>query len=349
MLVSISRSEHWVMKKRFGLPIVGVLFGCGFAAPWIFAARQQTFQALPSQTRQNLTLLEPLNLAQIPVAEAKVSTEVALSTQDEIKFQRVMNDARDRHLYQRPIGEVMQAIAEQLLDTPYQENLLDESPNETLTISLQKFDCVLFIESVLAMARGVAKQDYSASTYVNHVREQRYANGEMNGYCSRLHYFSEWLADNQKRAIVKNLTSDLAGISIDKTLNFMSVHWQTYPQLAHSKANRQCIAEMESKLDNASIRYIPTQQIQSQYAALEPGDVIAIATKIPGLDVTHTGLVYRSRSGKLGMIHAAPVKGVMISPDLQRYVAKVDDAIGILVARPIDPRTPQNHELTSVR
>ena len=327
------------MKKRVGLSIVGVLFCCGFTTPWIFAAGQQTLQVLPSQTRQNPIPSEPLMPPQVPVTEAKVSTEAALSTQDQIKFEWIMNDARDRNLYQRPIGEIMQAIAEQLLDSPYQENLLDKSPNETLTLSLQKFDCVLFIESVLAMARGIAEQDYSASTFINHTREQRYVNGEINGYCSRLHYFSEWLADNQKRTIVKNITSDLRGVSIAKTLNFMSAHWQIYPQLAHSESNRQCITEMESKLDDDSILYIPTQQIQSQYAALKPGDVIAIATKVPGLDVTHTGLIYRGPSGEIGLIHAAPVKGVMISPDLQHYVSRVDDAIGILVARPIDPQS----------
>ncbi len=327
------------MKKRVGLPILGILVGWAVASPWLFAVGQQTLQALSAPTTQSA--YPPPSFTQTPVIEAKtLSTEVALSTQDEISFQRIMKYARDRNLYQRPIGTIMQAIAEQLLDTPYQEKLLDESSTETLTLSLQKFDCVLFIESVLAMTRGIAKQDYSTSTYVQNIREQRYVNGEMKGYCSRLHYFSEWLAENQKRNIVKSLTSELDGIPINKTLNFMSVHWQAYPQLAHSEANRQCISEMESTLNTANIRYIPTDQIQSKYAALKSGDVIAIATKIPGLDVTHTGLIYRSSNGDIGLIHSAPVRGVMISPNLQHYVERVEDAIGILVARPVDPRTP---------
>ena len=325
------------MKKRVGLPIVGMLLGCAAVSPWIWAVGQQ---ALSSPTLQS-AYLKPSSPTQTPVIEAKtLSTEMALSAQDEVSFQRIMKYARDRDLYQRPMGRVMQAVAEQLLATPYQENLLDESSTETLTLSLQKFDCVLLIESVLAITRGIVKRDYSTSTYIQNIREQRYVNGELNGYCSRLHYFSEWLAENQKRNIMKSLTSKLDGVPINKTLNFMSTHWQAYPQLAHSEANRQCISEMESTLDNASIRYIPTDQIQSKYALLESGDVIAIATKIPGLDVTHTGLVYRSPNGGIGLIHSAPVRGVMISPNLQRYVERVDDAIGILVARPVDPRTP---------
>ncbi|MCY7275170.1 MAG: DUF1460 domain-containing protein, partial [Phormidesmis sp. CAN_BIN44] len=149
------------MKKRVGLPIVGMLFSCAAVSPWLFAVGQQTLQALSSPTPQPAHL-KPSSLTQTPVIEAKtLSTEVALSTQDEISFQRIMKYARDRDLHQRPIGNVMQAIAEQLLATPYQESLLDESSTETLTLSLQKFDCVLFIESVLAITRGITKQDYS--------------------------------------------------------------------------------------------------------------------------------------------------------------------------------------------
>jgi hypothetical protein len=55
------------------------------------------------------------------------------------------------------------------------------------------------------------------------------------------------------------------------------------------------------------------------------------------LDVTHVGLVYRDR-GQVGLIHAAPGSGVKLSPDLERYVSRVEDSIGIMVARPVEPR-----------
>ncbi len=327
------------MKKRIELLAIGLLLGWAAAASGLFAVGQQTLKALSSPSTPSVDP-QPLSLTQSPGIDAKPLTEMALSPPDQINFQRIMKYARDHDLSQRPIGNVMQAIAEQLLGTPYQEKLLDSSSTETLTLSLQKLDCVLFIESVLAITRGIIKQDYSTSTYIQNIQEQRYINGKLNGYCSRLHYFSEWLVENQKRNIVKSLTAELDGVPLNKTLNFMSTHWQTYPQLAHSEANRHCISKMESTLDNASIRYIPTNQIPSKFAALKSGDVIAIATKVPGLDVTHTGLVYRSQNGDIGLIHSAPVRGVMISPNLQRYVERLDDAIGILVARPVDPRTP---------
>jgi Protein of unknown function (DUF1460) len=317
-----------MVMKKLKLPLLGLLLGCGLVSSKVFAAGQQPFEESVSHFSTSLSLppQTTLDRTKSPIAEEKT----ALSTQDAAIFQNLMQRAIDQKFDQLPMGERMQAIAEQFIGSPYEANLLDQSP-ETLKISLQKFDCVLFVETVLAMARGIAQQDYSASTFIHHVREQRYVDGKTNGYCSRLHYFSEWLADNQKRGIVTNLTASLSGVSLKKSLNFMSAHWQKYPQLANSKANRDCIAKMESTL--GSIQYIPYEQIRRQYSALKPGDVIAIATDLPGLDVTHTGLIYRSPSGEIGLIHAAPGRGVKISPDLERYVGRVDHAIGILVAR----------------
>jgi hypothetical protein len=83
--------------------------------------------------------------------------------------------------------------------------------------------------------------------------------------------------------------------------------------------------------------YIPQERIVEAYAELEPGDIIATATHIKGLDVTHTGLVYDNSDGTRGLLHASTSGGVKVSPDLQSYVQGVDATIGIIVARPLEP------------
>ena len=40
----------------------------------------------------------------------------------------------------------------------------------------------------------------------------------------------------------------------------------------------------------------------------------------------------------MGFIHASPAGQVTIARDLETYISKVDRAIGILIARPIDPQ-----------
>ncbi|MDJ0649747.1 MAG: DUF1460 domain-containing protein [Xenococcaceae cyanobacterium MO_188.B19] len=263
-------------------------------------------------------------------------------TENVKRFHEIMEKAITYNLSDTSMGHIMQAVAEQFLGTDYKAGLLDRSKQETLFISLKNFDCVLFIETVLAIARNIALKDYQYQTFTNHIVEQRYRNGRLNGYCSRLHYFLEWISDNQKRGTVKNMAPDLGGIALKKKLNFMSTNPSRYPQLANNNANYQCIVEMEANLQPLKIDYIPKNQIKSMYAYLQPGDIIGIATNIPGLDTTHTGLIYRNSKGQTGLLHASPIGKVTIAPDLQRYVNNVKHSIGILIARPIDPRQIKN-------
>ena len=258
--------------------------------------------------------------------------------QEDPKFKTVIEYAKKQNISQLPMGEIIQAIADYFIGTPYIAGLLDQSNQESLVITLDGFDCVLFVETVLAMARGIAVQDYSYPTFVNHIIDQRYWNGQINGYCSRLHYFSEWIADNQRRGNIVNIAAELGGERVNKQLFFMSKNRWEYPQIASNNNNYQCIVNMENNISRLKIDYIPYYKISSVYSQLKPGDIIAVATEINGLDVTHTGLVYRNSDGNIGLIHASPAGKVTVAYDLERYIWNVESAIGILVARPIDPR-----------
>lgn len=253
-------------------------------------------------------------------------------------FEEVMAYARAENLHERPFGEIMQTIGLRFEGTPYVTGMLDEPEEETLIVNLTGFDCVLFIETVLALAQGIAQEDYAYATFADNVRALRYRDGVMNGYCSRLHYFSEWIADNENDGTIENLTDDLGGRLLDTQLTFMSEHRDAYPRLAENDSLFQGIQEMEADLAHLDIYYIPQDQIRTVYDRLQPGDILATATDIGGLDVSHSGLVYKGPDGSTGFLHASTTGGVKVSPDLQRYVEKNKRQIGIVVARPIDPR-----------
>ena len=70
-------------------------------------------------------------------------------------------------------------------------------------------------ETVLATARGVAVSDTSYSGFARRLAEQRSRNGTMRGYCSRLHYFTEWPADNEDRGLLRASLSNGVVVSPD--------------------------------------------------------------------------------------------------------------------------------------
>src|SRR5690606_19895994 len=124
-------------------------------------------------------------------------------------FAGVMSRAQSENLHDLPLGEVMQEVGKEFMARPYLTGVLDKPAEETLICRLDGFDCVTFLESALALSRTIKAEDYSYETYARHMMDQRYRDGEMDGYCSRLHYFSDWIADNERRGNVRNITQSL--------------------------------------------------------------------------------------------------------------------------------------------
>lgn len=275
-----------------------------------------------------------------PAARDTLQTNVRVTSyeMDDVSlrvFGEVMAEARAENLHERPIGEVMQAIGLKFRDAPYVTGILDEPGGESLICRLDGFDCVTFVETALAMARGVLDEDYSPETFQANVLETRYRGGEIDGYCSRIHYFTEWVVANESRGIVDDVTEEIGGVPLEKRFNFMTQNRESYPRLVDNDELFECIREMEQELATHSFHYIPQERISSVYDRLEAGDILALVTNIDGLDVTHTGLVYANDDGTKGMLHASTSGGVIVSPDLQRYVMNNRRQIGILVARPV--------------
>ena len=249
-------------------------------------------------------------------------------------FAEVMEYARENNLHERPIGEIMQEIGLQFRGKPYVAGMLDEPAEETLICRLDGFDCVTFVETALAMAYGILEEDYSYDTFAKNVMRLRYRGGVMDGYCSRLHYFTDWVHDNEKRGHVEDVTEMIGGIPFDRTINFMTKNRASYPRLVSNDSLFECIQQAERRLGEVDLYYIPQDRIRSAYDKLQAGDIIATTARMEGLDVTHTGLVYDTGRGK-GLLHASTSGGVKVSPDLQEYVEGNRGVIGIFVARPL--------------
>ncbi len=163
---------------------------------------QTPLTTLSEDNQQKQT--KPVTPISIPNSTLAQVVDTIPNDPDGERFKQIIEKAIAIKLHEKPIDEIIQTIAHQLLGTSYQAGLLDQTPNETLIASLTKFDCVLFIETVLALVRGIAVQDYTYSNFTTNIEDQRYRQGKMGSYCDRLHYFSEWIADNEKRGNLVN-------------------------------------------------------------------------------------------------------------------------------------------------
>jgi len=246
-----------------------------------------------------------------------------------------MEEARQSQLHTESPGTIIRTLGQKFLGAPYAEGLLDASSDEILVTDLTRFDCVLYVEAVVAMADGVAKEDYQFDSFKRRLESLRYRHGVREDYNSRLHYFTEWIKDNEARGQVEDITRVSGGLPLGKTLNFMSSHRDSYPRLVASEQAFRGIVEMERALEGMELFHIPQDQIHRSYDVLRDGDILAMSTHIKGLDVVHTGFAYQQPDGSFGMLHASTNGGVKVSPDLAAYVKSNRSQIGIIVARPL--------------
>jgi len=247
--------------------------------------------------------------------------------------------------WESPVGRSAIRVGELAVGTPYEAFTLEAylraggSPSRTepLTLSLTRFDCVTLVESCLAVAR-LADDNRAPSweRFGREVERMRYRGGERDAYASRLHYFSEAIADGEKRGLLRDLGAELGGVEDVRPLRFMTEHRASYPALADDRVFRE-IGAMERRLDGHARRVVPTVRIPEVSDRIETGDVLAFATAIPGLDVTHAAFAYRDANGTLRVLHA-PLSGGVVEitrATLPEYVAAIRRSTGILIARPL--------------
>jgi hypothetical protein len=338
--------RHWKI-----LSISAIVSGAGIVGTLMMPNRStQASLAKPIQSTPQITATPTPQLS--PLDRQKLLTL-------QFKFHRQQWQKLD-------LGDRLQIVAQAFIGESYRANLLDQGADEQAFVSLHEFDCVLFLETVLSVTSALSTVDLSAlsaypesstersapipaqelnlveNTTFQTIQRYRYRDGKLNDYCSRLHYFSDWVLDNQQRGLVK----DIGTVPLKRSLNFMTQNWKKYPPIVKTPSLKNCIKATElsisQKLQAGQLNYIPIEDLQQQESTLRSGDLVGLVTNLDGLDVTHSGFLYRKGPQSLaGLLHASVRSGIKISPNLEKYVRGVDGAIGIIVARPISPVPPE--------
>lgn len=246
---------------------------------------------------------------------------------------RILNDAYSTNL-QNP-NERIGHIARMFLGKPYVAHTLECTP-EQLSINIDELDCTTFVETVIAMAYTVGEGRTSWRDFVSNLEKIRYRDGDLDGYSSRLHYISDWIVNNSYRGNLQEVTSDFNCESYTiKTLDFMTTHRDSYKALSdeneYTKLKNHEIGYRRHRYPYIKTSTLKNKEIQN---LLKDGDIIALTTKTPGLDVSHMGLI-AIVEGVPHLMHASmKAMKVIIDPlPLHKYLNNSKSLTGIRIIR----------------
>lgn len=239
------------------------------------------------------------------------------------------------------IGNLASLTAQTFIGSPYVANTLDGSDKEQLIVNLREFDCTTFIESVVALAQEIKRDNPSLEGFESCLKKLRYNNGEINGYTSRLHYMLDWISNNINNNTIENITQQLGGEPISKKINFMSSHVDNYMILKKFPHMVEDIIKTENKI-NRQIEHknnfilLKKEKFKEVSNLLNDGDIVLFATKIDGLDYSHMGFVICDDNEEPKLLHASSGKSkkVIIDPKtLNEYLMDSSNCIGITILR----------------
>lgn len=229
-------------------------------------------------------------------------------------------------------ANAMLQIGKSYIGTKYVTNTLEEPEGEErLIIRTDAVDCMTFVEYTLAQALGPA--------FAENLQKIRYRDGIIHGYPSRLHYASDWIDNGVRHGFLTDVTAENHTPTMKLSLSYMSAHPEKYKKLADSPENVARMAECEQALSEKTVHWLPKDKLpDTGLPWIMDGDIIALTTQVPGLDIAHVGIaIYKN--GRLHLLHASSTLGkvVVSTTPLRQMLNKNKSWSGLRVVRMSQP------------
>ncbi len=257
-----------------------------------------------------------------------VSFTVFSQTKDEVIF----TEKNKIELTATP-SEGILSIAKSFLETPYVAHTLEINEKEQLVCNLNELDCFTFDENVLALYLTKKSNSNSFENFKKILTSLRYRDENIDGYGSRLHYFTEWTRQAEKKGWIKDITLEIGGEIRNKEVNFMSVNNKMYPKITDEKTLKT-IEKNERKINQKPLSQIEKTKVASIENKIKEGDLIAMTSTLEGMDCNHVGIAVLINN-RIHLLHASSVlKKVVISEEpLSEYLMGKKKDAGIMVLR----------------
>lgn len=237
---------------------------------------------------------------------------------DSLLIDSLLHKSADSHFH--TAGDCIMFFAEAFEGVPYKSGTLDTGVTESLVVRTDSLDCTTYVETVLALYLASKKHNPGYKDYVESLQQIRYRGGVVNGYVSRLHYFSDWVKDNEAKNILCERTNDNTHEVRVFSLNYMTEHAGLYRQLRDNDSLLCEMRKIETKWENIEMSYIPKNNLclSESELKIKDGDVLSLTTNISGLDVVHLGFASWI-DGHLHLLHASSLHGKVVTDPLSLF------------------------------
>ncbi|MBW6485187.1 MAG: DUF1460 domain-containing protein [Syntrophobacterales bacterium] len=245
----------------------------------------------------------------------------------------LLGAAAERKDNEKTLPELAVSLGKQFLGAPYQPQTLEREGGEILVANLRAFDCMTFVESVIALALAIKSGETDCQCYLEKLKKIRYRGGLIDGYPSRLHYFTDWLGDNEHKGLAVDMTSRLGGLPVNKSFNELTRHRDDHPPLQDDAIFRK-MQKVEAACSRRAFHFIPKERWGETEGGIADGDLIAITTNREGIDVLHVGFAVLVKK-KAHLMHASSKAGAVVLSDvtLNGYLREKRSRTGVIVGR----------------
>lgn len=229
--------------------------------------------------------------------------------------------------------------ARHFIGRPYVAATLEKADPEKLVVNLRQLDCTTLVETTAALAMTKREGSTCFARYCENLERLRYRHGRMDGYLSRLHYFTWWMHDNIKKGLIAEV-ADSKHFNTPLRVNnyYMSRFPERYKMLRMHPEWVDSIRTMEQAANGEGGTYLAEQHTaltRKELGIIKDGDLIAIVTTKAGLDYSHLGFAAWGRDGRLHLLNASSIhKKVVEEPKtLRQYLREHKTSVGIRVMR----------------
>ncbi len=237
----------------------------------------------------SMTLIKLLRMSEIPKG---LTRTIVRQTLDRVRSVSAM-------------GARIAIFSEQFLNCPYYKNSLigavDE--REVFTASFDGFDCVTYLETVVALARASTPDEF-----IDNLRNIRYSDGIVD-WKKRNHYMTTWIRNNTRTGIVRDRTQG--------------------PGVVERRRCLRALTGMPAR--TVRVRSIPKKAFMRRQHDIQTGDLVFFASTRRDRDVFHCGLLIRDETVRIR--HASLSQGQVVDQELTEFL-RANRMSGVIAVRP---------------